>query len=521
MIGRIWNRRGRLSKSSAARPGVVRSRRGFVLRFHPPAPSVSALCLVLLSCLSSSIGNADTGSVSKQESRGDRSAVVATKAGSAAAQDKHDAAEHYVDCCSAKLVSRPETLLLAVSLCVAFWLASIVVRWNRIAHPTRELLRAQLTALGKELESLRVAAEMAAPIKDLLDAALGRLDGTAGGPAGVDAYDVFFWSRGQELAGWAYAHEAEVRMVMLLPPDIVLARLESQEQALRTSGDAAAVALADIIRQDRAAVPPRSLSRQKALLAEALSSNYQREDNAFAALLSWQNKTAWLVALGLLLIVVLTGVDPDRGIFFLVGALGGLLSRLSRSLNRNDVPTDYGSSWTTLFLSPVAGALGAWSALTLAFLAFKLNILSDFFQDLWARPLSQAALGVALLFGFSERLFDEVLSKLEAKTSQDRTSERRPESPPKQLPSPLSTKILPDAIVGEPYPGRLTVGGGASAVWVLKAGVLPPGLNLNTDGSFAGQPSADANGNTYLFTATGTNHGGPQDLRFSLFVKSA
>jgi hypothetical protein len=509
--------------SDSSPPGAIPLVGRLFLGSSAAARSACALSIVLLLCLSSSIGQADTGTAPEQEASAASSADFENKPASAATAPHKIATEIYVNCCSAKLIPRRETLGLAVGLCVAFWLATIIVRWNRIAHPTRELLRAQLTALSKELESLKVADDLAAPIKGLLSAALARLDGSAEAPARVRPFDVLFWSRGQELTGWSYAHEAEVRMVPLLTPDTVMARLESEEQTLRVSGDASALVLADIIKQDRTAVPPRSVSRQKALLAEALSSNYQREDNAFADLLSWQNKTTWLVAVGLLLIVVLTGVDPDRGIFFLVGALGGLLSRLSRSLNRKDVPTDYGSSWTTLFLSPVAGALGAWSMLTMAFLAVKLNILNDFFAHLWEQPLSQAALGVALVFGFSERLLDEVLSKLEDKTIQDQsaTKSAQPQSQPKLTPSPSSAKILPDAVVGQPYLGRLTVGGGAAATWVLKAGVLPPGLTLNADGTFAGQPSADGNGTAYLFTATGTSQNAPQDLRFSMFVKTA
>jgi hypothetical protein len=504
--------------------GFALSLSRLLFRFKVAARSACVSSMFMLLCVSSAIGYADTDTALQQASSAASSAGVDLKpasAASAATVDNKNAAETFVDCCSAKIVSRSGALNLTIGLCVAFWLATIVVRWNRIAHPTREMLRAQLTALGKELEALKVSNDQAAPIAGLLDTARERLDGPSDKPARIQAFDILFWSRGQELTGWGYAHEAEIRMVPLLTPDTVMARLESEEQALRASGDASALVLADIIRQERAMIPPRSVSRQKALLAEALSSNYEREDNTFADLLSWQNKTTWLVALGLLLIVVLTGVDPDRGIFFLVGALGGLLSRLSRSLNRKDVPTDYGSSWTTLFLSPVAGALGAWSALTMAFLAVKLNILNDFFAHLWEHPLSQAALGVALVFGFSERLLDEVLSKLEDKTAQAPTTAKTSAPQSKLAASPSSAKTLPDAILGQAYLGRLTVGGGATANWILKADVLPPGLTLNADGTFSGQPTADCNGKTYLFTATGTSQAGPQDLRFSMFVKAS
>jgi hypothetical protein len=57
-------------------------------------------------------------------------------------------------------------------------------------------------------------------------------------------------------------------------------------------------------------------------------------------MVSEQNKTSWLVGCGLTLIVALTFAIHNYSILFLVGAMGGALSRLSRTLNRKDVPTE-------------------------------------------------------------------------------------------------------------------------------------------------------------------------------------
>jgi hypothetical protein len=433
------------------------------------------------------------------------------------------------DCCLHPRVSRCRTLALAIVLCVAYWFATVVVRWNRIARPTRELLRAQIKSMRDELVPLKIPANHITP---LLDAASLLIKEDAGDPpeaapvpsARVKLANFLFWSRGQELTGWGYVHEAEMEIVSFLPEDTVSVRLESEEQALRLSDDAAALALANTIQRERAVTPPITSGRQRALLEQALEANRGREDNSYADLVSWQNKTSWLVALGLLLIAVLSGEDPDRGIFFLVGAVGGLLSRLGRSLDRKDLPTDYGASWTTLFLSPVAGALGAWGAIVLSALAVKLNVLNENFANLWEQPLSHLALGVALLFGFSERLFDEVLDKLDDKTSQNQSSTKTAPLPAKtsSIPStvPASPQKLPDAIVGQTYTGQLTASVGAPVAWALKADTPPTGLTIQQDGTFAGMAAADANGKTFQFTATATGPQSAQDVRFAITVKA-
>jgi hypothetical protein len=76
-------------------------------------------------------------------------------------------------------------------------------------------------------------------------------------------------------------------------------------------------------------------------------------------MMEWQNKAMWMVASALLVVVVLSYVFQHEHLF-LLGAAGGLMSRMARSLFRQDVPTDYGASWTTLFLSPILGAIAAW-----------------------------------------------------------------------------------------------------------------------------------------------------------------
>jgi hypothetical protein len=307
---------------------------------------------------------------------------------------------------------------LALVLCFFYWLAMVIVRWHRVATPSRLLLRSQLDSVTAELDTLTAGAACpSAAITELLKKAREVLDGPNGkaGKVSFNLSDFLFWSRGQEMTGWGYAHEAQVMMVPCLSEPTVTARLESAEEKLRLATDAPSLALADSVHRALTSQPAQPMERLRALLCEALYTNYNTEDTNFSNLVSWQNKTSWLVGCGLVLILMLTIAFPDHGILFLIGGAGGLISRLSRSLDRKDVPTDYGASWTTLFLSPVAGALGAWAGILIAALAVSANVLGSALTVDWNRPDSPMTLAVALLFGFSERLLDSVFDKLESK----------------------------------------------------------------------------------------------------------
>jgi len=232
------------------------------------------------------------------------------------------------------------------------------------------------------------------------------------------------------------------------------------------------------------ASPRVPIARWRALLAEALGVIYQRRDTDFATLVSWHNKTSWLTSCGLLLIVALSGALGNE-VLFLLGATGGLLSRLSRSLYRQDVPTDYGASWTTLFLSPVVGALGGWAGVLIVALAEKLGVLGPLFESIrWASPYSALAYGLAFLFGFSERAFNTVLSQLEDKVvnQSNQTSSSKPIIT-------TATTLTPGKI-GQAYSASIAATGGKlPLVWSLTSGSLPTGLTLDQSGKIVGTPT--------------------------------
>jgi hypothetical protein len=413
-------------------------------------------------------------------------------------------------------------LLFAVILCLGYWLAMVAVRWHRVAMATRGDLRGEILAVKAELDALAPAdAPNKKAATDLLEEACNLLDGPKD-KSGNKALNILFWSRGQEINGWGYVHEAQIRMVPLLDAPNLKVRLEAAEQRLRLANEPCSTALADAIHASLnppppppapgttipLPAPPPDIDRMKALLAEALAVTYHREDNVFSNLVSWQNKTSWLVVCGLSAIMALTAVFPDQAILLLVGAAGGLISRLSRSLDRKDVPTDYGASWTTLFLSPVAGAVGAWAGIMIAALAANAKILGPIFQADWAHPASIGTLGVALLFGFSERLLDSVLDKLEGATGPDGT----------QGTLTIVNKQPSGGTLNQPYDYQLQATGATGKVlWsVVQGSALPDGLRLDSaTGKISGTPTRKA---IFTFTVEAADSKSKATLTLTLTV---
>ena len=220
------------------------------------------------------------------------------------------------------------------------------------------------------------------------------------------------------------------------------------------------------------------LLRWRALLTQALSYLNDRYDTDDATLLSWQNKTVWLTGCGTVLIIALS-VQHGNGALFVLGGVGGLLSRLSRNLYRQDVPTDYGSSWTTLFMSVVVGALAGWSGILMVQLMVNMGLLGTLFQSItWENSDSPIVFAMTILFGFSERQFDSVLSSIGANLV---AKDRAPAAPaPAVAPLVIAAASVPATVkVNERVTIALKASGGAPPfVWRLTA-PIPGDAEIN------------------------------------------
>lgn len=404
---------------------------------------------------------------------------------------------------------------LPVLLLVLIYLAAMLaVRWHMVARPARELLKAEIEAVAVRLDAHDPHDATTAKINRLLECARSR----AGLGRGLQtALDILFWSRGREMAGWNLVHEAKEQLVAQLSVEELRAAIEDAEVQLRQVGTPDAVALADRIdtnmtptlaaadaagaaalhgvealvqRVDAspaagaaqvgnaatvgAAQPP--VERWRAQLQEARNLLYDHTDNGFCALVSWHKKTVWMVLCALLLIVSLSAA-LGQAVLFLLGATGGLLSRLNRSLTRQDLPTDYGATWTTLFLSPVVGALAGWSGVLLVMLAVKMQLLGPLFASLqWNQPLGELALGLALVFGVSERAFTSILDQIERKIGPAPTVT----APPADAPLAIATgPELTAAAANKEYKLQLTATGGKPPYQWSTSGDVPKGLKLD------------------------------------------
>ncbi|HYL05315.1 MAG TPA: hypothetical protein VE075_04710, partial [Thermoanaerobaculia bacterium] len=296
----------------------------------------------------------------------------------------------------------PVIFALPLVFLVSIWL----IRWNNIAKPSRLGVIAQLSELQGRF-----------PPDSWYGGALGAAKQEL--EKKVVVLDWLFWSRGQEIASWNLAHKAE--LALLEDPaqtslDKIDARLASAEQRLSEMDKGAARSLGQRVAAALAADPAKvGEPARRQLLIEATGYIYETGDSGFAALTGWQNKSFWLTLVGVALIWAV-GLTEGHASLFLAGAVGGFLSRLTRELKRADVATDYGASWSTLFLSPVAGAISGWFGVALIMLMTDptVGVLGGPLKVInWDSANVAATLAAAFILGFSERLFDRIVAQLD------------------------------------------------------------------------------------------------------------
>jgi hypothetical protein len=323
------------------------------------------------------------------------------------------------------MIREPTKLHPSVLWLPLVFLVSIAfIRWNNIAKPSRLGVIAQIRDL---LVRLR---EDSPTRKDLIAAQQELMQ-----PWSV--LDWLFWSRGQEMATWHLIHKAELALLEQAPPEKVNARLASVEQRLAEIDKSAAKSLADRVATELKCDSSKINDKaRRQLLIEATSYIYYADENGFAELTSWQNKSFWLTLVGVVLIGAV-GIAEGHASLFIAGAVGGFLSRLTRELKRADVPTDYGASWSSLFLSPVAGAISGWFGVALVMLMTDptVGVLGGPLKVInWDSSNVAATLAAAFVLGFSERLFDRIVSQLEE--SIDKKKEGEEKAAPKTAAAP-------------------------------------------------------------------------------------
>jgi hypothetical protein len=342
-------------------------------------------------------------------------------------------------------------LFLPLVFLVSIWL----IRWNNIAKPSRLGVITQLRDVHGQFPA-------GSRYTDALGDALLELQRK------VAVLDWLFWSRGQEIASLNLVHRAE--LALLEDPsqtslDKINARLPSVEQRLAELDKSAARSLARRVaaelESDRSKI---SEPARRQLLIEATGYLYESGDTDFAALTGWQNKSFWLTLVGIALIWAV-GLAEGHASLFLAGAVGGFLSRLTRELKRADVATDYGASWSTLFLSPVAGAISGWFGVALVMLMTDptVGVLGGPLKVInWDSANVAATLAAAFIFGFSERLFDRIVAQLDTAIDKrkDEAQKTAPQAPPSQRGAPAAAS---KPALAAPAPNPVAAGGEVAA----------------------------------------------------------
>ena len=295
---------------------------------------------------------------------------------------------------------------------VVYFVVMLAFRWNMIAKPTLRIYRTMIAAEAADVEAFFVTNTQSEAKIALLNYQKSELASMVARLKKSHLTDMVFWNRGRELSGILGLHSLrQQRLLLLSDQDDIENRLKTfRARLLAIADDTLAKDFADRIGKDR---QNGIDGGRKYLLVDVAAFLDDRDDSSFSTLAGWQNKTFWFSVAALLLI---DGLSYTVGYeyLFLMGATGGLLSRLTYSLYRNNVPTDYGASWTKIFLSPVVGALTGWGGVMLLHLAYKMGILGSAFSLDWCKPNSFIC-SIAIVMGFSERLFTGILSQLEDK----------------------------------------------------------------------------------------------------------
>lgn len=304
---------------------------------------------------------------------------------------------------------------------IAYLITILLVRWNNFARPNRIALEAELDDVATRLRT--------AGFKDQ-DGPMPQILATRQRLAKGGFWEYLFWSRGTEYAGWQIGHQAELTLISHSTAERVDALTMKAMQQLADINTPQSNGLAT--RAAQSLTSSAKLETRREVLIQMQDFLYEKDDTGFSVLCSWQNKAFWLTLTGLILITAVGSTEYHLNLF-VAGAVGGFLSRLMRQLTRANVPSDYGASWATLFLSPTAGALAGWfGCVLIMLLADKhIGVLSGPLLAInWDSPHTAPTIGAAFLLGFSERLFDRIVGQLENTVAEKNETPKNAAAPP-------------------------------------------------------------------------------------------
>ena len=350
-------------------------------------------------------------------------------------------------------------ILVSIGVPLAYWLLVVLVRWHKIAVPTRRLACAHLQGLRQRWKQETPAPRRQTAEEQALGERVEHLLEEAERALKPSIWDFLFWPRGAELKAWRLMHEAECLVALHMDEALARRRLEQLLSAIekapppferfcvRPGGQVEVWAGPLKWNVEFSTMPPLQIRRITAERPDSSSTEeagngqpedirqrlywmlrryYDEKDTNFARLSTAHAKTSWLILVGLGLVSLLLASGSlmgagtpwrsgEVGGWMLLGATGAFLSRALRMLKSPRLPTDYGVYWILLFLSPVYGALAGIVSVLLVHLAVKLEVLGQTFGvftlDSDGAPFARLAL--AALAGLSERWLDRLYQSIE------------------------------------------------------------------------------------------------------------
>jgi hypothetical protein len=321
---------------------------------------------------------------------------------------------------------------IGIAIIAGYWVVLITTRWMFIARPNRRFTLARIDDAqfflepdGRPslLDEARAIATGAQLLQDpeWLQRRRGGLTVPAAGAGGFKQRlerlsAPFIWNGSRDLVAWGLLHRVEADAAAgYTGPRLAAALLKAQSQ-LDELPERKRIYWSRVLHDllEPRGAPPRDEAAAQQILRSLLNELYNARDTKFTNLATQQNKVTWLVFVGLAIMAAL--VSQGYQDLLMAGAVGGILSRLQRELQRREVPSDYGLSWSVLFLSPVTGALSGWAGLLLLQAMQKLNVIDlagVLPPKLDLTAPTTAVLGVAIVFGISERLLDRLVRQAE------------------------------------------------------------------------------------------------------------
>lgn len=326
---------------------------------------------------------------------------------------------------------------------VMYSIFAMTARYQNILRVDRKLLNAELDYAERKAERPAAAGVKARVDKllkgtaDLLKAAeKQRLRG------------FLFGFRGEEIAAHISILSAQELLLETYTLDQIVSDLRMVVEELRPEFTNMAVKIEADLGALNGANPP-GIEFLRCELGNALKCVNEKKQLAWHELMNWQNKAFALVVAGCGLLALAAGLLENQLLLF-VGLLGGFASRLMRGKTMNSA--DGSLSWTTLFLSPLYGSFAGWAGVLLITVLTKFEILGAALNRFeWNQAsCSNIAVGLAFLFGFSERFFSAVTDMAEAAVLKRKNASAADLTDAKQSAADPKAGILTAPIAAEP-----------------------------------------------------------------------